>query len=101
MIVHVAKQLKAVHDAGYAHRDLKPENVMWLPSKNRWTIIDFGFAAPIDQHAVLVGTIVYAAPEVCAAFRSDQHSITVQACLSPQRTAAIAVCALTDEQIVL
>ena len=42
IIHHICECLRDLHEAGYAHRDLKPGNIMWLPSQNRWTLIDFG-----------------------------------------------------------
>lgn len=71
MISHLAERLKELHAAGYVHRDLKPDNVMWLPSQNRWTLIDFGFVARTHQPAELIYTLGYPAPEVIAAHRRD------------------------------
>lgn len=47
VIVHIAQKLEQLHAAGWVHRDLKPGNAIWLPSKNTWTLIDFGCAARI------------------------------------------------------
>jgi serine/threonine protein kinase len=49
------------------HRDIKPGNVMWLPSQNRWTVIDFGCAAHIGTEAPTGYSLLYAAPEVVRA----------------------------------
>ncbi|NJR43227.1 MAG: phosphotransferase [Akkermansiaceae bacterium] len=46
VLSHVAERLRDLHEAGYVHRDIKPGNVMWLPRTKRWTLIDFGCAAP-------------------------------------------------------
>lgn len=80
MIVHIAAQLATMHAAGYVHRDLKPGNVMWLPSKNRWTIIDLGCTAEIHKDSQLAFTTSYAAPEVCSAVRSGKQYMKVKAC---------------------
>ena len=47
VMVHIAEKLQQLHAAGWTHRDLKPGNAIWLPSKNSWTLIDFGCAARI------------------------------------------------------
>lgn len=65
----MTERLVELHAAGMVHRDLKPANVMWLPSQNRWTVIDFGCAATTGQLAGLAYTLRYAAPEVVAAKR--------------------------------
>ena len=44
IIHHICECLSDLHSSGYAHRDLKPGNIMWLPSQNRWTLIDFGLS---------------------------------------------------------
>ena len=69
VICHLAERLVELHASGIVHRDLKPANVMWLPSQNRWTIIDFGCAARTHSTARLAYTLRYAAPEVIAAKR--------------------------------
>lgn len=73
IIMQIATELKAMHEAGYAHRDLKPGNVMWLPSKNRWALIDFGCAAQIGSSAGVACTVAYAAPEICAVLRAGRQ----------------------------
>lgn len=45
VIWHVAQCLQTLHDVGIVHRDLKPSNTLWLPSINRWRLIDVGFSA--------------------------------------------------------
>ena len=47
VLIHVAEALQRLHAAGLVHRDLKPENVLWLPSRNEWTLIDFGCVATL------------------------------------------------------
>jgi serine/threonine protein kinase len=46
MIANMAERVCDLHARGWVHRDLKPANIMWLPRTNRWTVIDFGCAAP-------------------------------------------------------
>lgn len=75
MIHHLAMRMQVFHALGYVHRDLKPGNVLWLPRENRWTVIDFGCAARIGQHAPLGFTVAYAAPEVIRAYRRGEKSM--------------------------
>lgn len=75
---HVAIRLKELHAMGYAHRDLKPGNVMWLPRKNKWTIIDFGCVARTGASANMGFTLMYAAPEVIAAYRRGARTMVAQ-----------------------
>jgi serine/threonine protein kinase len=77
MMFHLARHLKALHENGYAHRDLKPGNVMWQPSRNLWTLIDFGCAARIGTMHDLSLTLAYAAPEVIAEYRKGSRKILV------------------------
>jgi Protein kinase domain len=45
VLCHVVKRLQQLHGAGLSHRDLKPANILWRPSTNSWTLIDFGCGA--------------------------------------------------------
>lgn len=71
VLTHVAERLTDLHACGYVHRDIKPGNVMWLPRKNRWTLIDFGCAARTGEKARKGFSFSYAAPEVIKAVRAE------------------------------
>eukprot|EP00892_Ulva_mutabilis_P011476 jgi/Ulvmu1/8700/UM047_0040.1 len=75
IVNHIAERLAALHSAGHVHRDIKPSNVMWLPRRNRWTLIDFGCAARAGAHAPVSFTPAYAPPEVVRAHRSGAHTV--------------------------
>eukprot|EP00892_Ulva_mutabilis_P009361 jgi/Ulvmu1/6798/UM309_0002.1 len=47
VLCHVTKRLQLLHSAGLCHRDLKPANILWRPTANAWTLIDFGCAESI------------------------------------------------------
>jgi serine/threonine protein kinase len=77
IISHICECLVDLHQAGYVHQDLKPGNIMWLPSQNRWTLMDFGCAARFGEDARTGFSLMYAAPEaVKAHFR--EHRLTIQ-----------------------
>ena len=78
IVYHIAQRLAELHAAGFVHRDLKPGNVMWLPRRNRWTLIDFGFCSARGESGVLGYTLRYAAPEVVAAIRKGDKDILVR-----------------------
>ena len=59
---------------------------MWLPSQNRWTLIDFGCAARIGQSAHLGFSLLYAAPEdATASYRYDTESDAYTERLTPRQ----------------
>ena len=47
VLLHLAEKLEKLHASGLCHRDLKPANVLWRPTANVWTLMDFGCAAAI------------------------------------------------------
>lgn len=55
---------------------------MWLPSQNRWTLIEVGCVARIGETARTGFSLSYAAPEVIQAyFRNNQRPIVATAAL--------------------
>ena len=84
------------------HRDLKPGNIMWLPSQNRWTLIDFGCAARINSQACKGFTLAYAAPEaVRAVFREDNRPIEVSTALDAWSLGILAIELFTGRPVLL
>jgi serine/threonine-protein kinase len=65
----IAEALRALHGRGWRHSDVKPGNIH-LSSKGHATLLDLGFAQPIDERAgeqdehALFASFAYAAPEV-------------------------------------
>jgi hypothetical protein len=65
---------------------------MWLPSQNRWTLIDFGCAAQIGQNARTGFSLVYAAPEAVGAhFQEKCSTLQASAALDVLSVGVIAV----------
>ena len=78
VVYHIAQRLAELHASRQVHRDLKPGNVMWLPRRNRWTLIDFGCCAASGGPAPLCYTLRYAAPEVVGALRNGETCMVVR-----------------------
>ena len=92
IIQHICECLVDLHASGYVHRDLKPANMMWLPSQNRWTLIDFGCAARIGEQACTGFSLMYAAPEVLRAYyREQRHTVQATTALDAWAVGIIAV----------
>ncbi len=89
----IADALDAIHDRGVVHRDIKLDNLMVIEQEGaaaRTKLLDFGIAvAPTDDvprltvEGTLVGTPLYAAPEVLLGGiptpRSDVYSLAATA----------------------
>jgi len=76
--LQVSSALALVHKRGLIHRDLKPANVMVLHD-GTVKLLDFGIArahgeATITQHGMLVGTVLYMAPEQVRGDELDARS---------------------------
>jgi serine/threonine protein kinase len=91
VLTHVAERLADLHAAGYVHRDIKPGNIMWLPRRNRWTLIDFGCAARTGQHAPMGFSLVYAAPEVITAHHAGHSEMIVSSAVDSWSVGILAV----------
>jgi serine/threonine protein kinase len=61
MIANMAERVCDLHARGWVHRDLKPANIMWLPRTNRWTVIDFGCAAPRGAPLLSIPAVIQSA----------------------------------------
>ena len=92
ILYHVCECLMDLHKEGFVHRDLKPGNIMWLPSQNRWTLIDFGCVAKIDSDARMGFSLMYAAPEVVlGVFRERRETCKASTALGAWSVGVLAV----------
>jgi hypothetical protein len=81
IVGHLTDRVRRIHGAGLVHRDLKPGNVMWLPSVNGFTVIDFGSAARAGEEAGISFSLAYAAPEAVAAYAKGETRMLVTGAL--------------------
>ncbi len=63
LLKSLARALTEVHRHGLVHRDVKPANVI-IDDADLPKLIDFGFAGEVRTDDGLLGTMLYAAPEV-------------------------------------
>ncbi len=93
IITQIGEAVQAAHSAGIIHRDLKPENVMYDPTHQKVSLLDFGIAAQADlspderltRAGFFVGTLMYVAPEALSGqlvtAAADQYSLATIAYL--------------------
>ena len=71
VVAQLADGLHHAHQRGILHRDIKPSNIL-LSSEGQPLLLDFNVAQELQSahvHAVLGGTVAYAAPEHLLALR--------------------------------
>eukprot|EP00892_Ulva_mutabilis_P002848 jgi/Ulvmu1/12564/UM091_0005.1 len=98
VLAHAAVRLRDMHGSGYVHRDIKPSNIMLLPRENRWTVIDFGRAAPIGQDAPLAGSLEYMAPEIMHATAAHATSAAADPAMDAWAIGVVAFELLTGKK---
>ena len=54
---------------------IQPGNTIWLPSKNAWTLIDFGCASRTGEAADLSFSLWYAPPELIVAYTAGERTL--------------------------
>lgn len=63
--VQLCGALHYCHRSGCVHRDIKLDNLVWVDEREtRLQLIDFGFAATVNEQRNFAGSPHYAAPEV-------------------------------------
>jgi serine/threonine protein kinase len=72
----VVEAIQFCHSQMVSHRDIKPENILIVKADNGFQIklLDFGFALTMNAgklSRLLVGTYIYAAPEVLSLKRYE------------------------------
>jgi eukaryotic-like serine/threonine-protein kinase len=100
VLAHVATRLRDMHAAGYVHRDIKPGNIMYLPRKNRWTVIDFGCTAKAGCSAPLSFTLHFSPPEVVRAYLAHDREVIAEPAMDSWAIKVVAFELLTGIPII-
>lgn len=66
-MLHVTQCLATLHEAGFVHRDVKPGSILWLPSEQRWALVNFCRSCRVGHTGPAPCSLAYTAPEVAAA----------------------------------
>ena len=95
---HIADRLTELHTAGYV-RDIKPGNIMFLPRTKRWTLIDFGCASRIGDHAPTGFSLFYAAPEALSTYMGGEGGVVAAEALDAWSMGVLAIELLTGNPV--
>jgi serine/threonine protein kinase len=58
---------------GYMHRDIKPDNILLSRCKQKYKIVDFGFAIKLNHYSTqnVAGTMEYVSPKLRVKFKDN------------------------------
>ncbi len=77
LMLQLCSSLQFLHRLGYIHRDVKPEHILLTPEKKA-VLIDLDASMLVrpekNNDTMLIGTVLYAAPEQFGLTRSDVRS---------------------------
>ncbi|NJM05277.1 protein kinase [Candidatus Gracilibacteria bacterium] len=78
---HLLSALNELEDHRLLHRDVKPANIIFDAERDRYVLIDFGFALAATQDATLAGSPLYWPPEALTAqappLSSDRYALAL------------------------